>query len=136
MAIIYPERFQEAQPAGFDGLFEWDFLKEAFVPTKIEPMDLDAIVERRMRFLVFETKDEGVPIPQGQRITLESLVRTGFFTVIVTRGKTVQSINGWEAWYLGNKSMSVKKKWHDGNSNALTDFVRRWFQWANNRGVA
>ena len=133
MAIKYPGRFREARPAGFDGLFEWDFLKEAFVPTKIEPMDFDAVIERRMHFLVFETKDEGVPIKEGQCITLENLVRTGFFTVIVLRGKTAETIDGWELWHWGRKSRRVIKTYFDGDSHALMLYVRRWFLWASNR---
>ena len=60
MTVLYPERFKEAAAAGFDGTFEWDFLIEAFKPTKIQPMDLDCLVERRRRFLAFETKDGDV----------------------------------------------------------------------------
>ena len=131
MAIKHPERFNAARPAGFDGIFEWDFLREAFLPTKIEPMDLDAIVERRMRFLCFETKDNGVPIPEGQRLTLENLVRTGYFTVIVMRGKTADDIKGWECWRWVSKRRIVEKDWHEGNAAALTAFVKTWFQWAN-----
>ena len=133
MAIVYPKRFHEALPAGFDGVFEWDFLMPAFEPTKIQPMDLDALVERRMRFLGFETKSGDVPIPKGQQITLENLVRTGFFTIIVIRGKTAEAIKGWEVWYWGKKSKDVVKKWIDGDSDALTAFVKRWFKWANTR---
>jgi len=131
MTVLYPERFKEAAAAGFDGTFEWDFLIEAFKPTKIQPMDLDCLVERRRRFLAFETKDGDVPIPQGQLITLESLVMTGFFTVVILRGKTADAIQGWEVWYLGKQSNSVHKRWHDGNAADLTAFVKRWFDWAS-----
>ena len=136
MTVLYPKRFREAAPAGFDGIFEWDFLMPAFEPTKIQPMDLDGLVERRMRFLGFETKDDGVPIKDGQRITLESLVRTQFFTIIVTRGKTAEAIKGWEVWYWGAKSKKIFKKYIEGDSVALTAFVKRWFKWANNRNRA
>ncbi len=134
MAIQHPKRFQEAAPAGFDGVFEWDFLKPAWRPTKIEPMDFDAVIERRMQFLVFETKDDGVPIKDGQRITLESLVRTGFFTVILLRGKTAAKISGWELWRSDRGK--VCKEWIGGDSEALTRYCTRWFNWANNRGTA
>ena len=138
MTVLYPERFKEAQPAGFDGLFEWDFLKPAFhQPNRekqIEPMDLDCLVERRMRFLGFETKNAGVKLPDGQRITLESLVKTGFFIIIVLRAKTAEEIQGWEVWHLGGKSKTVIKKSYDGDSDDLTDFATRWFKWASKRG--
>jgi hypothetical protein len=28
--IVFPERFKQASPAGFDGVFDWDFLEPAF----------------------------------------------------------------------------------------------------------
>lgn len=37
--IVFPERFKQASPAGFDGVFDWDFLEPAFGGTKIMPMD-------------------------------------------------------------------------------------------------
>ena len=132
MTILYPKRFQEAAPAGFDGVFDWDFLKPAWKPTKIEPMDLDAVIERRMQFLVFETKAAGKSIPEGQQITLENLIRTGFFTVIVLRGKTAATISGWELWR--RESGKICKEWIDGDSEALTGYCEKWFRWANHRG--
>lgn len=127
--IKHPGTFDETWPAGFDGVFHWDFLKPAFAPTKIEPMDLDAIVERNGKFLVFETKGNGVPIPQGQLITLEQLTGTGLFTVIVLRGKTAVSIAGWDVWFRG--SNGVVKRHIEGGSEDLVKFVRRWFLKAN-----
>lgn len=84
--IIYPDRFKQAVPCGFDGVFEWDFLKGAF-GKKIMPMDIDALVERFGNFLLFETKDIGVPVPIGQMITLNALHKTGLFTVFFIYGK-------------------------------------------------
>ncbi len=129
MTINYPERFAKSQPAGFDGVFDWDFLKPAFAPTKIEPMDLDAIVERNGRFLVFETKSQEKPIPQGQVITLEQLAKTRLFTIIILRCKTQADIRGWECWFC--KSNRVVKRWCDGDANELMLFVKRWFDKAN-----
>ncbi len=67
------DRFNQAQPAGFDGVFDWSWTDGCFGETLIRPMDLDGIIERRGYFFIFETKDLGVPIPQGQKITLASL---------------------------------------------------------------
>jgi hypothetical protein len=75
--IYNQDKFDSAKPAGFDGIFVWDYLKKAFYPTKIQPMDFDAVVERNGCFLVFETKTPGVEIPLGQRLTLEMFVRQG-----------------------------------------------------------
>jgi len=125
VTILYPKRFEEAAAAGFDGIFDWDFLLPAFEPTKIAPMDWDAVIERRGSFLVFETKQPGASIPDGQRYALEAAVRTGNFTIIILFAKTALDICGWEVWFLINDR--VVKKQLRGNSKELTSFVRRWF---------
>lgn len=130
MTIKYPEKFESAAPAGFDGKFDWDFLLPAFAPTKIEPMDWDAVIERKGRFLVFETKSGELPIPQGQIIALEAAAKTGFFTIIILRAKSPPDIQGWDCWFLGN---GVLQKRHQvGDAAALVEFIRRWFVYANN----
>ena len=52
--------FDGAKPAGFDGLFEWDWLKGAFGPA-IMPMDFDAVVERAQ----VRVRDDREPVPIG-----------------------------------------------------------------------
>lgn len=79
--IKYRKAFERDPAAGFDGLFNWDFLKGAFGP-QIMPMDFDGVVERFGHFLIFETKDPGVHIPAGQMRALRELVRHEEFTVI------------------------------------------------------
>lgn len=98
MTVLYPARFQQAKPAGFDGLFDWDFLKGAFGPV-IMPMDLDGVVERNGRFLVFETKEPGKTIPRGQEISLKALCATGIFTIFVLYGKTANALTRMEEWH-------------------------------------
>ena len=131
MAIIYPRAFERSQAAGFDGVFEWDFLKPAFAPTKIMPMDFDAVVERRARFLCFETKSGIMPIPEAQVTTLKNTVMTGPWTVIILRGKTAEEIDGWDVWYRGRKSGTFEQRHQEGDSNVLVEFTRRWFEKAS-----
>lgn len=126
-------RFDEAKPAGFDGVFEWDFLLPAWAPTIIEPMDLDGVVERRGYFLVFETKEDGAPIKDGQRITLEAFVKTGKVTVFVLWGKTAETIRRFDVWWL-DKNGTVRKESHIGDADDVTKLATRWFQWASNGG--
>lgn len=133
MTIHNPETFKENKPAGFDGTFDWDFLIEAFrrpkekagVKPLIQPMDLDCIVERKGKFLVFETKQPGKNVPQGQAITLNALVATGLFTVIILHAKYKEDVDGWQVWYKN------KKEDREGDWNQLYKFVRRWFVWAS-----
>jgi len=129
------EHFESSLPAGFDGVFEWDFLNGAWGQTKIQPMDIDGMVERFGHFLVFETKkNETVPIPVGQRITLEALVRTKLFVVIVLYGKTADTINTFEIWRMVNGV--VDKKTHLGNSNDVWQWANKWFRWASRKKAA
>jgi hypothetical protein len=128
MTIKYRRSFEAARPAGFDGEFDWDFLLPAFEGTKITPMDLDCVVEKNGKFLVFETKLKDAPISLGQQIMLERLVETKLFNVIILRGKRAEDIHSWDHWF--EKSSRVEKKYYEGEAADLTAFVRRWFEWA------
>ena len=90
--ILFPERFNQAKPANFDGVFDWDFLKPAFAHTKIEPMDIDAIVERHGKVLIFETKAPDREISKGQKITLNPLLALGRGNVHVMVSTSTQMI--------------------------------------------
>lgn len=94
MAIIYPKAFAASPSAGFDGVFDWDWLRGCF-PRGIMPMDADAEIEINGRFLTFETKHEGVPIPAGQLQALKAKVALGF-TVVFLWGKASPSWWRWE----------------------------------------
>ena len=98
-------RFEQWLPALFDGQFHWDFLRPAFMPTAIMPSDIDALLERRGHFLVFESKANGKEIPGGQVITFTELWKKGF-SIISLHGKTPESITGMAVYQGG--------KWVDG----------------------
>jgi hypothetical protein len=129
VTILYPDRFRQAKPAAYDGEFDWDFLLPAFRGTKVEPMDWDGVVERRSRFLVFETKPPDKDVPDGQRITLETAVKTGWFTVIVTYGKNQFEIERFEVWTLRNGA--VHKKQYSGGADRLLAVTSDWFDRAS-----
>jgi len=88
MAIKFPKAFNGNLPAGFDGVFEWDYLE---FPRNITPMDIDGSVEIKGNFLMFETKDTGVEIPKGQFQALSRLVElgNGRITIIFLWGKDI-----------------------------------------------
>jgi len=130
MAILYPERFAQAKPAGFDGVFNWDFLDGCFGKT-IRPMDFDGVVERHSNFLIFETKDEGVEIPFGQALTLKNLVLLGKgkITVFHVVGKNETLITQLNEWHYVNGDLRIVEQSADAN------FIRRrccdWFEKVN-----
>jgi hypothetical protein len=128
MTIIRPETFQRHLPAGYDGLFDWDFLLPAFAPTNIKPMDLDALVERQGHFLVFETKNPGVPIPDAQRLALDRLILRGRGAIraIILNAKHPSQIDGWQVW--GRHGNEVLRLPREGNASALVASCRKWFE--------
>jgi len=93
--VYDPKGFRESLPPDHDGIFDWQWMLDArcFGDTNIAPMDFDGVVERKGHFLVFETKSEGTPVPLGQMYTLQALIETGFFTVIIIWGKR-QPVHG------------------------------------------
>lgn len=130
--------FEENPPAGYDGFFDWDFLKQAFPRPKLEPMDFDCVIERNGRFLVFETKVPGQVIPEGQRITLATAVATGFCRVIFLETKQGHEIRRWQVWRLVEPGHPpgdgvVVRRWFIGSAQDLVGYVERWFQWASKK---
>jgi len=126
MTIRDKKKFAETAPAGFDGIFDWDFLKPAWPKANMAPMDIDGVIERRGKFLMFETKSPGVSIPRGQVITLEALVKTGYVTVFVLWGKTVEEIKNFDIWYL--KDGQVVKQPYVGGSDEVVSRAAHWFR--------
>lgn len=126
--IKYGKTFLDSAPPSFDGVFDWSFTQGCFGETKITPMDLDGVIERKGNFLVFETKNEGVNIPRGQKILLKSLHDIGVFTIIVLWGKTypVRAFVKWSKRFGGSQYFieeSVPEK--------LKIIVSGWFEKSN-----
>lgn len=124
--IHNPTLFESYLPAGFDGQFHWDFLRPAWGTTRIEPTDVDAMVERYGAFLLFETKEPGVPIPEGQRRAFEQLLRLPQFTIIHC-AKDPRQINEFEIWTRG------KRTHVSGDAETLVDYCRSWREYQEER---
>lgn len=67
-------------------LWNWHCLDGCFGDTKIMPTDFDAVIERNGCFLIFEVKAPGVPVKQGQMLTLRNLARKPGFTIFFVWG--------------------------------------------------
>jgi len=123
--IRNPERFNEAKPAGFDGVFDWKWTQGCFGDTKISPMDLDGIVERRGYFFIFETKDVGVPLPTGQKITLNSLHKalSPKCAIMVVYGKLT---------FESAKMKWLDSEWYDIRTvEEARRYIKEWFDIAS-----
>ena len=121
--ILYPEQFKKSKPAGYDGVFDWSWTDGCFGKTKITPMDWDGVVERKGNFIVFETKNPGQQIPDGQKFTLQAAHKTGLFTIMIIWGKRIPE--SFEVWYPKGE---VRK--YSGIEKAKK-IVSRWFEYAN-----
>lgn len=120
--IRFPRTFDACLPANFDGVFMWDFLKPAWDGTRIEPMDIDAHVERYGAHLFFETKEPGVPVPEGQRIALQALAQRPRMSVIHC-AKRAEQINGFGVWANGRETTIP------GDYTSLIEWCRSWMQY-------
>jgi hypothetical protein len=105
-------------------VFDWTWTAGCFGTTKISPMDFDGVVERNGNFLLFETKNIGVPIPRGQMRTLEAMHRLGCFTILLIFGKTEPETI--EVWY---PNCNAKKIFH--GIDEAKQIVASWYQYAD-----
>lgn len=122
--IKHPSGFNHSPAAGFDGVFDWSWTDGCFGSGKITPMDFDGVVERKGNFILFETKNVGVPIPKGQLYTLESAHALGCFTIMIIHGKTKPESA--VIWLPGTKTRQDII-----GLNAIKEKVSAWYSWAN-----
>ena len=132
MTVHYPEAFKQARPANFDGIFDWDWLESAF-SGKIKPMDIDAIVERKGYFLVFETKAPGVEMPKGQEFMFNRLIKLspGKITLFIINGKTRETITTLTVWTYNEENGLTKIPFSDIDGDFVWKEANRWFLWAD-----
>lgn len=111
------------------GVWDWGILRGCFGQTRIEPTDIDGLVERRGKFLVIEAKSPDADLRVGQRITLEALRRTGLFTILIVWGETnePQQLEMWTS-----KGVFEPRPI---NLEELRKVVSEWFRWADNGGT-
>jgi len=124
--IKHPGGFLRSPAAGADGVFDWSWTHGCFGAGRITPMDFDGVVERKGNFILFETKNLGVPIPDGQMYTLQAAHRLGCFTIMLIHGK--QAPEQIEVWYP--PEFGLEKGSHQGVEKAKR-IVSRWYEYAD-----
>ncbi len=132
MALRNKKKFLDDPPAGFDGVFEWDYLIPAFKKAtgrNIKPMDIDAHVEIKGHHLIFETKAEGVPVPLPQLQAMRQLWAKGYHTVILLWGKDFPI--ECEIWWPGGREEKIRK--YRLTRDSLLEVCERWARWAEER---
>lgn len=121
--IKHPGGFLHSPAAGYDGVFDWSWTQGCFGTGRITPMDFDGVVERKGNFILFETKNLGVPIPAGQMYTLQAAHRLGCFTIFLIHGKT--SPEAAQVWYPGRDAR------HEFEGlEAIKERVAAWYSYA------
>lgn len=149
--LHHEKTFNQWQPALFDGQFHWDFLLPAWMPTPIQPMDvdaqmtvfedgatsneahdIDAKIERRGHRLIFETKSRK-SIDTGPLITLNNEWKIGA-TILFLNGKTAETITGYAVYKEGGYSNANKipedPELTPCNAFDIIYLCRSWFMWA------
>lgn len=143
MTIRNLQKFNAWKPAGFDGQFHWDFMFSAFrVPfsngkgmsDRFQPMDIDAVVERKGHILIFETKEPGKQIDPGQAFTLHALWQKGA-TIVHLSGKSPVNICGMAAYKeteQNKHNTSIgSRPLEECDGSDVVFFVRQWMCFAN-----
>lgn len=123
------KRGQIRNQASYDrGVWDWSILEGCFGKTKISPTDIDGCIERRGRKLFLETKQPGAPVPQGQMLTLMSLVEDGNDLMIIWgTDKKIDKIHLYTPW----KSIVYE----DAGIERLRWLVAHWFEKANGNAI-
>lgn len=114
--VYNKDNFIKSLPANFDGIFDWTWMEDSF-PRGIMPADIDGLVEFNSHFFAFETKGVGAMVPTGQKYTMEALIRTGYFTIMVIWGDEVED---WTIYASNGGSISG-----NGKDDALS-YIKRW----------
>lgn len=144
MAINNQEFFDGSLPVGFDGIFDWDLITKYALPRfgGVDFMDIDAVLERNTRFLIFETKSKGSKIPMGQQITLRAMHSLGCFTLLIVKFSTdykdLRYISGIWIMRPDDKDyvrLDTKGDTYEDRINILIKIVRDWWKDADNKGV-
>ncbi len=125
--IKYPHAFTTSKPAGYDGLFDWTWTKGCFGNGNITPMDFDGVVERKGHYIVFETKNLGVEISDGQKRCLDGLRYAKSFTVVKIWGK--KEPEKIEIIYPNGR----KKSYH--GVEEVKERVRAWYRAADEEKI-
>ena len=79
-------------------LWDWEFLNSAF-PGKIQPLDVDGIVEMDGNFLILEGKSPYAGMSTGQEIALEAMSKNEDMEVLMVYGdpqtSNIQKVRLW-----------------------------------------
>lgn len=112
---------------------EWCFLAGCF-DYGIMPTDVDGIVERNGLYLVFEEKQPGVELGEGQKRMLDDLNKKHGMTIFIIWGDTevpvVEEMSIWRPFGMVNSYEEGRQK-IKADIEFLRHKCRQWFEWAD-----
>jgi len=111
------------------GIWDWGILRGCFGETRIEPTDIDGLVERNGKFLLIEAKAPNVELKRGQQITFQALQKTGVFSILIVWGET----NKPERMQLWTRKGEMLID--PASLDKLRQIVAKWFAWADGSGT-
>lgn len=127
--VYNPEKFLQSPSLNNDGVWDWSPIINCF-PGAITPMDFDGVIERRGNFLIFETKNMDVDVPQGQVITFKKLYQKGGITVVFIEGKDVcEKMKVW--CQSGFNDGKIMEAFAVSSTERLQQFCRNWYAYAD-----
>lgn len=106
--------------------WDWTPFNECFGATRIRIMDIDGAVERNGKFLFIETKLPGQDVPTGQGVFFTMLTKLPGVTVLVVWGQPNRPVEV-QVWGKTGRMAASQAQ--------LTDYIKRWFAWANQRNA-
>lgn len=105
----------------------FDFLGGC-LPGRVEPSDIDLVLERRGQFLFIECKRPHQPIVRGQQILFDHLLLLSTPThdvrVLQVVGHPPDDIHAFGWW---------GKELQEGDVDDVRELVNRWWDWAGSR---
>ena len=101
----------------------FDFLGGA-LPGRVEPTDIDQVLERKGEFLFIECKRPHQPVGRGQEILFDALVRLPGCRLLLVVGQPPDRIEKF-GWWRGVL--------REGTVDDVRALVRRWWDWAGSR---
>jgi hypothetical protein len=106
------------------GIWDWKILEGCFGETSVTPTDVDALIQRRDKFLFIETKQPGAPVPPGQKYALEHLAKYGD-TVLIVHGSEKEVTELKKMTYAG------EHVYEKPSIDKLRSVVAGWWNFAN-----
>ncbi len=112
------------------GRLRFDFLGN-LLPGDCAPTDIDNLIERNGKFLVFEYKQPGEEMPRGQEIALQKFLSLNPAKVSILEVEGIPPIEIHRYRWLAANRIWNPGEWIVADVHTVRDIARDWWDWAN-----